>query len=239
MNWNSETPETFPAAVQRAALPGGTAVLDRYVIREAVYVSGIELYYKAVDQASKEEITLCELLPMQWCMLDENGNFVPYQETAKAQWTLFREEALSRLQHLVDSQEDNAPSALLDVFEDRGTVWYTMHFRQTVPLRSLLDKKLLSPKTAVDLMAPVLDTLAGLHGDGFIHGAVTDTAIRLAGEEAELRDWNSAGGLADAFTDVQAVSRILYRLMTGETEYRSLAAASLPAPIRNALYNQT
>ncbi len=237
MNWNSETPETFPAAVQRAALPGGTAVLDRYVIREAVYVSGIELYYKAVDQASKEEITLCELLPMQWCMLDENGNFVPYQETAKAQWTLFREEALSRLQHLVDSQEDNAPSALLDVFEDRGTVWYTMHFRQTVPLRSLLDKKLLSPKAAVDLMAPVLDTLAGLHGDGFIHGAVTDTAIRLVGEEAELRDWNSAGELADAFTDVQAVSRILYRLMTGETEYRSLAAASLPAPIRNALYN--
>ncbi|MBR3629312.1 MAG: PASTA domain-containing protein, partial [Oscillospiraceae bacterium] len=84
---------------------------------------------------------------------------------------------------------------------------------------------------------PVLDTLAGLHSDGIIHGAVTDTAIRLDGEESELRDWNSADEPTDAFSDVQAVSRLLYRMMTGETEYRSLAAASIPAPIRNALYN--
>ncbi|MBR3630736.1 MAG: hypothetical protein IKN55_09775, partial [Oscillospiraceae bacterium] len=149
MNWNSDTPENFPAAVQRATLPGGTAVLDRYVIREAVYVSGMELYYRAVDQASKEEITLCELLPMQWCMLDENGSFVPYQENTALQWTPVREAALSRLQTMQASQEDASPSALLDVFEDRGTVWYTMHYRHTEPLRSMLDKKLLSPKAAI------------------------------------------------------------------------------------------
>ncbi|MCR4645284.1 MAG: PASTA domain-containing protein [Oscillospiraceae bacterium] len=237
MNWNSDTPENFPAAVQRAALPGGTAVLGRYVIREAVYVSGMELYYRAVDQASAEEITLCELLPMQWCMQDENGDFVPYQETTEQQWTLFREAALSRLQSMQASQEDASPSALLDVFEDRGTVWYAMHYRETKPLRTLMNEKLLSPKAAIDLMAPILDTLAGLHGDGIIHGAVTDTAIRLAGEEAELRDWNSAEDPTDIYADVQAVSRLLYKMMTGETEYRSLAAASLPAPVRNALYN--
>lgn len=237
MMWNSETPEAFPAAVQRAALPGGTAVLERYVIREAVYVSGMELYYRAEDLASGEEVTLCELLPMQWCMQDEDGWFVPYQESTEMQWNTARAAALSRLEKMLSLQDDASPSALLDVFEDRGTVWYTMHFRRSAPLQELLDEKLLSPKQAVNLLAPVLDTLAGLHSEGICHGAVTASAIRLINDEAELRDWNSAAEPAEPYTDVQAVSRLLYQLMTGETEYRRLTAASLPANIRNALFN--
>lgn len=237
MMWNCETPETFPAAVQRAALPGGTAVLERYVIREAVYVSGMELYYRAEDLASGEEVTLCELLPMQWCMQDANGWFVPYQESTEMQWNTFRASALSRLERMLSLQENASPSALLDVFEDRGTVWYTVHFRRTEPLQRLLSEKLLSPKKAVSLMAPVLDTLAGLHSEGICHGAITPSAIRLINEEAELRDWNSAVDPAEPYTDVQAVSRLLYQMMTGETEYRRLTAASLPAAVRNALYN--
>lgn len=236
MRWYSEQRERFPAAVQRAALPDGAFLAGKYRIQNAITVSGTELYYAAEDVTSGKEVCLCELLPLQWCMPDENRSFVPYRPDAGMQWELLRNRAFARLERLLTNPEDAAP-VVLDVFEEKGTVWYASALREEQPLSRLLAERIIAPDKAIHLLSPVMDTLAGLHSEGIFHGSITAGAIRLCTNRIELRDWNSFEGKPTAATDVNAVSRLLWQMMTGETEYRSLTAASLPAAIRNALYN--
>ncbi len=235
MLWNSEN--GFPEAVRRAAQAVGTQVTGRYAVREILYVSGMELYYHAEDLATGMDVTLCALLPMQWCRQDETGSFVPYHERAQMQWKPVKMTALARLQRLRALPDEVSLPELLDIFEEKGTIWYTMPYQKSQSLRALINKKIIAPKQAIHLLAPVMDTLAGLHDKGIYHGAVTANAVRLTEDISELRDWNSCTGIPDAQADVQAVSCLLYEMMTGETEYRSLTAAALPVSIRNALYN--
>lgn len=236
MRWYSEQPGYFPAAVKRASLQPGSYTGGKYRILQALCVSGMELYYEAEDTSTRKVVCLCELLPLQWCMPDESSSFVPYRPEAGMQWELFRDAALTRLRRLANDPEHAVP-AILDVFEDNGTVWYASAMREEQPLSRLLAERIVSPDKAVRLLAPLMDTLAGLHSEGLYHGSITASAVRLCGSRCELRDWNSFEGKPSAAADVSAVSRLLWQLMTGESEYRSLTAASLPAGIRNALYN--
>lgn len=234
MSWYSENPERFPAAVQRVTLPDGTFIGGRYHIRETLCVSGSELYYRAQDSASGEEVCLCEMLPLRWCMQDDNGSFVPYRKDAQMQWDLAKQTALARLDAL---RPESALPQITEIFEDRGTVWYAASLREERPLSSLLSERIIAPDQAVELLEPVMKVLAGLHADGLYHGNITASSVRLCGTSCELRDWNSAEVKPTAIADVKAVSRLLWQMMTGETEYRSISGASLPAVIRNALYN--
>lgn len=236
MSWYSEQIQYFPPAVRRVTLPEGTYVAGRFCIRHALHVSGRELYYLAQDIETGEEICLCELLPLQWCMPDETGYFVPYQEDAGMQWELIKNTAYRRIDRM-SGEEDGALPELTALFEDRGTIWYAAVYHETRSLRQEMAEHIIAPDKAVSMLAPVMDTLAGLHDEGLYHGAITASSIRFSETGCELWDWNSNEGTADAGTDVRAISFLLWQMMTGETVYRSLTAASLPAVIRNALYN--
>ncbi len=231
MHWYTEAAAQLPAAVTQAMCRPGTQA-GGYTIQEVLYVSGSELYYRAAG--ADGEVLLSEMLPLRWCYAAE-GSFVPYHAQSELQWNAARAAAAARLDILRSLSEEAALPEISDVFEEKGTLWYTMPLQAAASLRSVMDSGTLSPEEALELLLPVLDTLAGLHGQGITHGALTAGAIRLTENGCILRDW--LGCTEGSTADVCAVSQLLYEMMTGETVYRDKAAAKLPAGIRNALYN--
>jgi beta-lactam-binding protein with PASTA domain len=202
----------------------------------------MELYYEAQDMQTEEKVCLIALLPMRWCMQDENGSWVPYHEAALTEWNTVRAGCLARLEQLRQFSEESALMSISDVFEERGTVWYVTPLQEMQSLAVLLRERLYTPQEAIDLLAPVMDTLAGLHSTGFFHGAVTEQAVMTNDGRMVLTDWNARfcteyEKTAGITSDVQAVSRILYRMMTGESSYSRKTASALPRGVAQALYN--
>ncbi|MBR6618300.1 MAG: PASTA domain-containing protein [Oscillospiraceae bacterium] len=239
MSWYSTDTEKFPAAVQLALLPEGTKIHNCYVISHALRVCGTELSYLAEDSRTREQMVLHEILPMRWCMRDENGCWVPYQSDAQTAYDSIRSTCLNRLQQLQNQHEETAVEIILDLFEDFGTIWFVTEYNEQKTLSYELGEKLYSPQEAIDQLTPVMDTITGLHGQGLFHGNISEHTIILQGDSALLTSWSTAVCAEDASlnasADVQAVSRLLYRMMTGEQQFSKETAAILPSGIRNAI----
>lgn len=230
-------PERFPATVREVMLRAGEIVHNEYEIIAPLYLSGTELCYHAQQTGTGISCLLFELLPLRWCSADPSGRFVPYHEEAETIWTSLRSEALSRLAALQQFAQETAVPAIKDGFEENGTIWYVTRFAEAPSLAD--EKQLYPPKEAVSLLAPLLDTLSGMHQKGICHGAITAASVHLHSGECELRDWLNFALLAkpEPIDDVRAVSLILWQMMTGEPDYSEDAGDKLPASVRIALHN--
>ena len=241
MSWYSTDTEKFPAAVQQALLPEGTKIHDCYIIARALRVCGTELSYLAEDSRTREQMVLHELLPMRWCMRDQSGCWEPYQTDAQTAYGSIKSICLSRFQQLQNQHEESAVETILDLFEDRGTIWFVTEFTKQKTLSSVLAEKLYSPQEAIDQLTPVMDTITGLHEEGLFHGNISEYSVILQGDDALLTSWSTAVCTEDAAlnasADVRSVSCLLYRMMTGEQEFHKDTAAFLPSGIRKALWN--
>ena len=239
MSWYQENPERFPSELRQVMLPEGTLVHDAYQIQKPLYVSGTELCYHAKQKSTGIDCLLFEMIPLRWCSGNADGQFAPYHEEAAAQWNIFRTIALTRLSRLQDFAKEASIPAVKDGFEANGTIWYATRFQEAPALAVEMSKQVYTPKDAVGLIAPLLDTLSGMHEAGLCHGAITAGSVRLTESACQLRDWLSFSSLSEpcALDDVRAVSLILFQMMTGEAYYSEEAADKLPAPIRAAIYN--
>ncbi len=235
MSWFS-TRESFPAAVKNAQLPAGTCVQEHYVIENAVRVCAAELTYRAEDTRTNTQVCLHEFLPMRWCMRDENNIWQPYQAEDETTFTAAKNACLARLEQLQPLREEAALRPITDVFEAYGTIWAVTESAEELTLADELALRLFTPQEAITLLAPVMDTLAGLHEISVYHGGINAHSVLLHEDTAVLTGWCSAVSEENsASADVKAISTLLYRMMTGEQVYQKETAAALPSGIRKAL----
>ena len=239
MSWYQENPERFPSELRQVMLQQGETVNGEYMIVAPLYVSGTELCYHAKQKSTDIDCLLFEMIPLRWCSSSEHGCFAPYHEDAAQQWNVFRTIALTRLSRLQDFAREAAIPAVKDGFEANGTIWYATRWEDSPSLAAEMTERIYTPGEAIDLIAPLLDTLSGMHEAGLCHGAITAGSVRLNGSVCQLRDWLSFSSLSEpcATDDVRAVSLILWQMMTGEPYYSDSAAEKLPAPIKAAVYN--
>ncbi len=242
MIWFSEECDRFPQAVCRGMLENGTIVHEHYVIEAALRVSGTELTYLAEDKNSGEQLYLHAVLPMRWCMRSETGEWLPYHAAAEAEFTAVKEKYRACALRLQAMHEETALGEVKEVFEDFGTIWMAVQYPDS-EMRSLsaeMAAHAYSPHDAIGLLAPVLDTLAGLHAEGQYHGGISEQTILLFGDNVVLTDWGACfceenAPHASIREDVRSISLLLYRMMTGEKTYSAKSMAALPAGIRSAL----
>ena len=222
MSWYS-TNDSFPAAVQRAALPAGTSVHNDYILEKPLRVCGLELTYLARDSRTQQPVYLRELLPMRWCMRDENGIWTPYHAEAESLFSAVKSGYLAQMERLQMFCEESAVEQILAVFEAGGTVWIASEYAQEYSAAEALAAKLFTPQEAISLLTPVMDTLVGLHEEKLYHGAISLHSVMLREDTAVLTSWCS--GIREepltAEMDVRAVSELLYRMMRENPQIRA------------------
>lgn len=235
LHYNSD-PSRFPVQITQAVLPDGTQVGD-FIIREVVSVTGNELCYRA--EFDGIGCLLFELLPWRWCSLNKNGVFVPFHAEAAAFYDTYKTEMQEKLEHLHDFADDAAIDLPVTVFEANGTLFTATKVAAGNTLRRECETRIYKAREAVHLLAPVLDTLAGLHEAGLCHGAVSVDTILVQGEKPALHGWLSAPamGRANQTDDVRGMALVLWQMLTGCPFYEESAGESLSPQVRAAIFN--
>ena len=204
------------------------------IITDLLTITGQEAVYRA--RKADQPVLLCVLLPLRWARFREDRHaFEPYSEQSAMRLTAVIEGARARLGQVAKMKDEDALPVIHDVFTDRGTLWYGTD-ETADPLLSETDHHY-KLREAIDMTAPVLDALAGLHEAGFAHGGISRETITVAEDGFHLSGFLAANGTPAPREDVQAVSLLLWQLLTGETAYHAESGGNLPASIRNALHN--
>ncbi len=241
MLWFSDGQNELPRAIEQVKLSAGTIVNGKYRILGVHSVNGLELVYDAEEIEQQEKLQLLEFLPLQWCMRDENHVWTPYHAVSGIEWESVRIRMLTRAEKLCAIKDEAALMQYLSWFEANGTIWMVQQASNSIRLSDPSITQLMNPDEAVQTMAPVLDTLAGLHQEELYHGNLSLQIIHTYQNKPYITGWFSCMDTPESALsqcrDVIAVSTVLYQLMTGESEYRKQTAAALPATIRRALQN--
>lgn len=239
MNWFSQEGKPLPAVIEKICLPVGTVVSEQYSITSAKYVNGLELVYEAEDTDAKEKVQLCEFLPLRWCMRSESLEWTPYHAAASMELERVTSMLLQRLEKLQTMEEEAALLSVSASFRALGTVWYVVPAGEETCFSAIQQSKLFTAQEAIALLAPVLDTLAGLHQAGLFHGGITEHVLMQRKEQLYLTGWCLSAEQKtenlSAVEDVRAISTLLCRMMTGESEYRKDACCEVPKAIGSVL----
>lgn len=183
---------------------------DRYLIGDLLKKGEHSRIYRAYDTVLDQEITIKEFVPENPDMAEtDTGNFI--EEAGK----------------FFGVYEYQGIAEVTDVFRDEEHAYMAIEYLPGKNLREYLNaekKGQITIEEAWTLLFPVLDTVSWMHSNGMVHGG-----IRMSRLIFDENDRLCLTGIGDCFlrnreseangpwTDVRAVSEILYECLTGKS----------------------
>lgn len=244
---DSAAPEPTPS---HAALAAGARVGNFHIVR-VLGVGGFGVVYLAEQEVTGRQVAIKEFFPAS--MVDRAGSHAVRLRAEKDEelfsqgMRCFVKEAmlLSELSHPGLVQ-------VLHFWEENGTAYMVMPFYEGVPLSRMLAKVQAGdiPRLADLLLKGLLPALEYLHERHIYHRDISpDNIFMLAGGKPMLLDFGAArrivdrqenvtvilksgyapieqydeSGLQGAWTDIYALSALLYKLITGHAPQAAAA----------------
>lgn len=166
-------------------LPEGTVLKNRYELISVIGTGGFGITYHAMDRLLNCYAAVKEFFPQEWVFRDAaqsaRVNF-PTEEDAKEiveKCRLsFRQEAV-----ILEAVKDIPYIARLrDHFEENGTEYIVLNLIQGISLSEYVRKRggKIPAAEALSLLRNTFDTLAQLHGMGFIHRDISPGNLMLS-----------------------------------------------------------
>ena len=167
-------------AAQRHTL-GSAVVLDgKYRIERVLGAGGFGITYEAEHLALQRRVAIKEYFPAELATRETSGEVKPRTEADRA---TFRHQLLAfRNEARAISQFDHpAIVRVLSVFEALGTVYLVMRYEEGPSLKGWIQDLGRRPTgQEIDRIArPLLDALAFIHAEGFLHRDIAPDNILL------------------------------------------------------------
>ena len=254
---------TDDTAYLRSYLAPRTVLDNRYIVGKMLSYNGEGASYICYDSVLKEKVVCREYMPDTLCERDRGSNNIIVNCDCLAKYKTFMQEfvetnkALSRMRNL------NHMVTAKDMLYENNTVYVILEYVEGVSLKKFLQSNtgFLSWEQVKKLFVPVFTTLSIIHNAGIIHRGLSpeNIIVTINGELkltgfciSSIRTSNTAlspefySGYAapeqyssldwqGTWTDVYAISAVLYRILTGTVPLDALTRINndtMPEPAR-------
>ncbi len=232
------------AVSARSYLPPNTMIDDRYLAGKVLSYNGESVIYIGYDTMSGRRVDIREYFPDTLASRNADGRSIRVNEGRQIQFKAYMGDYLEMIRKLSRMRTLSCVVQVLGVVEANNTVYAVMEHVDGSTVRQYLSEQgtMLTWPEASDLFLPMMKTLRLIHQDGILHrGISADTilitrnhtvkidgfaisAVRAARTElvAELFPGFSAPEQYSTisphgtWTDVYAVSALLYTVLTGQ-----------------------
>ncbi|MBR1752452.1 MAG: PASTA domain-containing protein [Ruminococcus sp.] len=254
---------TDDTAYLRSYLAPRTVLDNRYIVGKILSYNGEGASYICYDSVAKEKVVCREYMPDTLCERERGSTNIVVNQDCLAKYKTFMQEfcetnkALSRMRNL------NHMVTAKDMLYENNTTYVILEYVEGVSLKKFLQSNtgFLSWEQVKKLFVPVFTTLSIIHNAGIIHRGISpENIIVTINGELKLTGFcissirTSNTGLSPEFysgyaapeqyssldwqgtwTDVYAISAVLYRILTGTVPLDALTRINndtMPEPAR-------
>lgn len=235
--------------IPRCLLPG-TVLADRYVLGRVLGEGSFGITYMGWDQVLEHRVAIKEYYPSDYVSRDvirgTDKNVYVYERQGKEEYQENLNKFLNEARCLVRFNQCDGIVSVLDFFYENETAYIVMEYIHGMSVKNYIRSHgPMEGKRVLQLMKPVLETLAKVHKTGMVHRDISpDNILFSDNEELVLIDFGSARvrnmemtksmtvvfkrgyspeeqyrakGRQGAWSDVYAICATMYFMLTAKT----------------------
>jgi len=181
---------------EHSHLHPGTELNGRYIAGKVIGAGGFGITYIAFDPKLRVRLAIKEFFPRSIASRNaETHNIVPYGEDEKKEFENGLKYFLNEARSAAMFETNQNVVGVKDMFEEYNTAYMVMPYISGVPFDSYLlqNGDTVSFKTALSILAPVMEALSAVHDTNLLHRDISPENIFITDEGIpKLIDFGSA-----------------------------------------------
>lgn len=206
-------------------LPPGTILRERYILGKVIGEGSFGITYIGWDKLLEIQVAVKEYFPVEHV----NRSIIPGSNTEvhifageeKEEYEKQLEKYLNEAKRLSRFNHLQGVVSICDFFHENNTAYIVMEYVNGISIKKYVEQNgKIEGKQVLQLMSPVMDSLAEIHKTGLIHRDISPDNILLTNEgELVLIDFGSARN-TNYDTD-KSLTIVFKRGFSPEEQYRS------------------